>query len=89
MYQTIQNLPIDYQFDNKTKEELKLYGIWFKENKDDRINHLIEIVKTTPSFEDWNADFTPNSLNEPTDLRYVLASAAQMSLTLRHFLKQM
>ncbi|RKR09278.1 hypothetical protein C8C83_0899 [Flavobacterium sp. 90] len=64
MYQTIQNLPTDYQFDNKTKEELKLYEIWFKENKDDRINHLIELVKTTPSFEDWNADFTPNSLNE-------------------------
>lgn len=64
MYQIINNLPIDYEFSSKTKDELKLYGIWFKENKDNRIKHLIETIKATSSFEDWNADFTPNSLKE-------------------------
>jgi hypothetical protein len=64
MYQIIDNLPIDYQFSTKTKEELKLYGVWFNENKDKRILYLIETVKATQGFENWNADFTPNSLKE-------------------------
>ena len=32
MYQVINNLPIDYDFQSKTKEELKLYAKWFEEN---------------------------------------------------------
>ena len=32
MYQIINNLPIDYDFQSKTKEELKLYAKWFEEN---------------------------------------------------------
>ena len=62
MYQVINNLPIDYQFSTKTKDELKLYGAWFKENKDIRIAYLKAIVKITKGFEDWEADFTPESL---------------------------
>ena len=36
MYQVINNLPIDYDFQSKTKEELKLYAKWFEENKESR-----------------------------------------------------
>ena len=57
MYQIINNLPIDYNFQSKTKDELKLYGIWFKENKDIRLNYLIELVKSTPNYQDWKADW--------------------------------
>lgn len=64
MYQIINNLPIDYNFQSKTKDELKLYGIWFKENKDIRLNYLIELVKSTPNYQDWKADFSISSLKE-------------------------
>ena len=30
MYQVINNLPINYDFQSKTKEELKLYAKWFE-----------------------------------------------------------
>jgi hypothetical protein len=45
MYQVISNLPIDYNFSSKTKEELKAYFFWFTENKSSRINALIDIVR--------------------------------------------
>lgn len=64
MYPIINNLSIDFQFSTKTKEELKFYSVWFKENKDNRINQLIEIVKATKGFENWNSNFTSNSLKE-------------------------
>ena len=47
MYQVIKNLPIDYDFQSKTKEELKLYDKWFEENKENRLQELIKAVKTT------------------------------------------
>lgn len=62
MYQVINNLPIDYQFSTKTKEELKLYGVWFKENKSIRIAYLKASIKITKGYEDWETDFTPESL---------------------------
>ena len=34
MYKVINNLPIDYDFQSKTKEKLKLYTQWFEENKE-------------------------------------------------------
>ena len=45
MYQVINNLPIDYDFQSKTKEELKLYAQWFEENKESRLQELIKAVK--------------------------------------------
>ena len=45
MYQVINNLPIDYDFQSKTKEELKLYAKWFEENKESRLQELIKAVK--------------------------------------------
>jgi len=64
MYQIIDNLPIDYEFSSKTKDELKLYGTWFKENKEERITNLIEIVKSAEGFENWSADFSSFSLKQ-------------------------
>lgn len=64
MYQIVNDLPIDFEFSTKPKEELKLYGVWFKENKVKRIANLLESVKATENFENWNADFTQNSIIE-------------------------
>ena len=41
MYQVINNLPIDYDFQSKTKDELKLYAKWFEENKESRLQPRI------------------------------------------------
>ena len=62
MYQVINNLPIDYDFQSKTKDELKLYAKWFGENKESRIQQLIKAVKTTKGYENWEADYSPESL---------------------------
>ena len=62
MYQVINNLPIDYDFQSKTKEELKLYAKWFEENKESRLQELIKAVKTTKGYENWEADYSPESL---------------------------
>lgn len=63
-YNIINNLPIDYKFSTKSKKELKLYEQWFWENKDKRISELFHLVSSTMGFENWVADFTPDSLKE-------------------------
>ena len=50
-YQVINNLPIDYDFQSKTKEELKLYAKWFEEDNKgneeaDLIKKSIQVYKT-------------------------------------------
>lgn len=62
MYEIIKDLPIDYDFNSKTIEQLKLYKTWFLNNKENRIGQLIRIVKSTKGFQNWIADFSPNSL---------------------------
>jgi len=62
MYEIIDNLPIDYDFQTKTKKELKLYGKWFEENKDKRLKLLISFIKDSKDFENWKADYSPESL---------------------------
>lgn len=64
MYQVINNLPIDYDFLSKTKKELKLYRQWFEDNKEIRLNELINFVKSTKGYEEWNANYSPNSLKK-------------------------
>lgn len=64
MYKIINNLPIDYHFSSKTKDELKSYGDWFFEGKNLRIEALIDIVRSTPKFDNWEADFTVDSLKD-------------------------
>jgi hypothetical protein len=63
-YQVINNLPVDFYFSEKSKGQLKLYAEWFFGNKDYRIQQLDNIVKSTINFEDWNADYTVNSLKK-------------------------
>ena len=51
MYQVINNLPINYDFQSKTKEELKLYTKWFEEDNKgneeaDLIKKSIQVYKT-------------------------------------------
>lgn len=63
-YQIIHNLPIDFYFTDKSKDQLKLYGEWFKLNKTERLNILFESVRSTRGFENWQADFSPDSLKQ-------------------------
>ena len=51
MYQVINNLPINYDFQSKTKEELKRYAKWFEEDNKgneeaDLIKKSIQVYKT-------------------------------------------
>ena len=51
MYQVINNLPINYDFQSKTKEELKLHAKWFEEDNKgneeaDLIKKSIQVYKT-------------------------------------------
>lgn len=62
MYNVITNLPIDYDFHSKTKKELKSYSLWFDENKEKRLSELISVIKECIGFEDWIADYSPESL---------------------------
>jgi hypothetical protein len=61
-YQIINNLPIDLNFFHKSKAELKLYGEWFFCYKQQRLIELINSVLTTNGFENWEADYSPSSL---------------------------
>ncbi len=62
MYRIIDDLPLGLNFTNKPKEQLKLYGEWFKMNREKRLNVLSEEVKATPGFKEWYPSFTPESL---------------------------
>ncbi|TPG35400.1 hypothetical protein [Flavobacterium pectinovorum] len=64
MYKIISDLPIDYKFSTKTKDELKTYNAWFNDNKSKRIVFLIDLVKSTKGFESWNPNFSSESLKE-------------------------
>lgn len=62
MYKIIDDLPIDYNFKTKSKEELKLYNLWFFENKNSRLKELNNCVISTLGYEDWITDFSKKSL---------------------------
>lgn len=62
MYKTIDNLPIDYSFNTKNKEALKLYNLWFDENKQYRLNELSSLIISTAGYESWEANFSKDSL---------------------------
>jgi hypothetical protein len=61
-YTIINDLPIDLNFSNKSKKELQLYGEWFCNHKQQRLDEIIGVIKNTAGFEFWIADFTPQSL---------------------------
>lgn len=62
MYKIIDNLPIDYSFNTKSREVLKLYNLWFDENKKYRLNELESLIISTVGYESWKADFSKDSL---------------------------
>ena len=61
-YHLIDDLPTDLDMRGKPIKIQKLYGTWFAENKDKRIGELINVVKSTKGYEDWNPNFTKDSL---------------------------
>jgi len=48
--------------ENVTKAERKEFGKWFMENKERRLDMIIDLVKTTEGYEHWQGDFSPESL---------------------------
>jgi hypothetical protein len=62
MYKIIDDLPVGLNFTNKSKEEIQMYGEWFKRNHETRLQILSDTVKSEGEFEKWQSDFTPDSL---------------------------
>ncbi len=61
-YKIIDNLPIDFDFFDKTKQQLKEYGKWFEYEKENRLAILRQTVKDTEGFYEWEGDFSVDSL---------------------------
>lgn len=61
VYSNIQP-PFTLQFREMPKAELKVYFDWFMSQIPVRLPILEAAVKATPGFENWSADFTPESL---------------------------
>jgi hypothetical protein len=61
-YETVQP-PFTLNFPEMSKKELKAYFRWFQEIMPERIAQLASAVKSSPGFETWQPDFSPNSLD--------------------------
>lgn len=61
-YHLIDDLPTSLDMRGKPIRIQKLYGVWFAQNKEKRIEELIKVVKSTKGYEDWNPDYTKESL---------------------------
>jgi len=61
IYTTLQ-LPFKVDFDTMSKKDFISYGQWFHSVMPDRIDELRIAVNSTPNFEDWKPDFSPDSL---------------------------
>lgn len=49
-------------FREKDKKELKIYEVWFNENKDKCLLELEYLVQRTLGYEDWQMDYSKESL---------------------------
>ncbi|WP_303850066.1 hypothetical protein [Apibacter mensalis] len=49
-------------FREKDKKELKIYEVWFNENKDKCLLKLEYLVQSTLGYEDWQMDYSKESL---------------------------
>lgn len=49
-------------FREKDKKELKIYEVWFNENKDKCLLELEYLVQSTLGYEDWQMDYSKESL---------------------------
>jgi hypothetical protein len=61
-YSTIQP-PFTLKFWEMSKKQLREYYKWFKEMIPQRVNILANAVRASPGFQDWQPDYTPDSLN--------------------------
>lgn len=61
-YNTMQP-PFTLNFAEMPKQELKAYVQWFQEITPERIEQLEATVQSSPGFENWRADFSPDSLD--------------------------
>lgn len=52
----------DQDFRYKDKKELKIYEVWFNENKGKCLLELEHLVQRTPGYEDWQMDYSKESL---------------------------
>lgn len=55
--------PVTKFFAAMTKTELKEFYAWFMLNLPYCIEELMQLVRSTPGFEDWSADESPESLD--------------------------
>lgn len=55
--------PFTLKFDEMSKRELHDYRAWFMDVMPVRIKVLEDVVRTTPGFESWRGDCSPESLN--------------------------
>lgn len=62
-YSTIQP-PFTLNFREMSKRELREYARWFHDVLPTRIAGLAKAVKSTPGYEDWEPDATPESLEQ-------------------------
>jgi hypothetical protein len=61
-YSTIQP-PFTLDFPAMSKKELRAYFKWFQDVTPERIKQLVAFVHSSPAFEKWQPDFSPESLN--------------------------
>ena len=61
-YSTIQP-PFTLNFSEMSKAELRNYFKWFQDITPERIAQLAFVVQSSPGFENWQSDFSPDSLN--------------------------
>src|SRR5215469_2088930 len=62
-YITIQP-PFTLKFSEMSKKELRAYFKWFQDVTPERIAQLASVVRSSPAFENWQPDFSPDSLND-------------------------
>lgn len=55
--------PFTLRFREMSKKELKGYFAWFQNILPQRLDELTHEVQQTPGFEEWQADYTPESLD--------------------------
>ena len=55
--------PFTLEFKEMPKKELVDYYEWYIASIPERVRNLTEAVKSTPGYEKWQPDYTPDSLN--------------------------
>src|SRR5664279_5964115 len=61
IYEIIQS-PFTLKFPEMSKKELKDYFTWLQNILPQRLDELTRAVNQSPGFEDWQPNFTPDSL---------------------------